>query len=236
MSTENPESKRSVLITGTDSGLGLAFVDTFLFEGWNVFAGYIVSDSPVNQMKSPDLTPVLLDVTDLTSVKSARAQVESHTDRLDMVINNAGINSGKWESLEEVDFDTIHDVLDVNAVGPLRVSREFLDLLKGGTFKRIINVSSEAGSITDCNRTSWFGYNMSKAALNMQTKILHNYLSPIGFSVHSVHPGGMRSNMGTPDMGFAPEDSARLLFDLITVEDASTLSLFFQYDGNELPW
>lgn len=236
MSKENPESKRSVVITGTDSGLGLAFVDTFLAEGWSVFAGYIVSDSPVNQMKSPDLTPVLLDVTDMPSIEAARVQVASHTDRLDMVINDAGIDSGKSDSLEELGFDTIHEVLDVNAVGPLRVTREFLDLLKGGTLKRIINVSSEAGSITECKRTSWFGYNMSKAALNMQTKILHNYLCPMGFSVHSVHPGGMRSNMGSPEMGFAPEDSARLLFDLITVEDAAALPRFFQFDGNELPW
>lgn len=236
MTEELDENKRSVLITGTDSGLGLAFVDTFLSEGWSVCAGYIVSDSPVNRMKSPELTPVLLDVTDVRSIEAARARVASHTDRLDMVINDAGIDSGKSDTLEELDFDTIHEVLDVNAVGPLRVTREFLDLLKRGTLKRIINVSSEAGSITDCTRTSWFGYNMSKAALNMQTKILHNYLSPMGFSVHSVHPGGMRSNMGSPEMGFAPEDSARLLFDLITVEDASTLPRFFQFDGNELPW
>ncbi len=236
MTADNGPETRHVLITGTDSGLGYAFVDAFLADGWLVFAGYIQTDSPVLKRASERCVPVCLDVTDPASIEAAGKDVAVRADRLDMLINNAGIHTGARQRLEEVDFDAIRQVLDVNAVGPLRVTQKFLPLLRNGSLKRIVNVSSEAGSIADCTRTAWFGYNMSKAALNMQTRILHNYLSPEGFSVHAVHPGGMRTKMGSPEMGFSAEESADSLFRLITGPDAAEMPRFFQYDGRALPW
>ncbi|MBS3733966.1 MAG: SDR family oxidoreductase [Phycisphaerae bacterium] len=236
MNTDDAPDTRHVVITGTDSGLGYAFVETFLDDGWVVFAGYIEPDSPILAKASDACIPVRLDVTDPGCIREAGDAVAAHTDRLDMLINNAGIHTGARQPLEDVDCDAIGRVFDVNAIGPLRVTQRFLGLLKNGALKRIVNVSSEAGSIADCKRRAGFGYNMSKAALNMQTQILHNYLSPSGFSVHAIHPGGMRTRMGSPEMGFSPEESAEALFRLITGPDAAEMPRFFQYDGRALPW
>ncbi|MBD3344072.1 MAG: SDR family NAD(P)-dependent oxidoreductase [Chitinivibrionales bacterium] len=228
--------KGAVLITGTDSGLGLAFVRKFLSENWIVFAGWIVSDSPVTNIDNPALFPVILDVTDLQSIKAARNEILKHTRSLDILINNAGINPDKDITLEKLEFDMVQQVLDVNAVGPLRVTQQFVGLLRKGSYKRIVNISSEAGSIIDCRRKSWFGYSMSKAALNMQTRLLQNYLGPKGFSVYSAHPGWMRSGMGSPLAAFAPRESADRLYESITGPGNDDTPQFFQLDGESMRW
>ncbi|MBD3321182.1 MAG: SDR family NAD(P)-dependent oxidoreductase [Chitinivibrionales bacterium] len=228
--------KGTILITGTDSGLGLAFVHKFLSENWIVFAGWILPDSPVRKIDSSALFPVCLDVTDLKSIKTARSEILKRTQSLDILINNAGINPDKDIPLEKLDFDMVQRVLNVNAVGPLRITQQFVGLLRKGSLKRIVNISSEAGSIIDCRRKSWFGYSMSKAALNMQTRLLQNYLGPKGFSVYSAHPGWMRSGMGSPLAAFAPEESADRLYESILEPSRKNKPQFFQLDGKPMRW
>ena len=84
---------------------------------------------------------------------------------------------------------------NVNALGPLRVVEAFLPLTEQSDLKRLCFVSSEAGSINRCERTSWYGYNMSKAALNMAVKLLFNRLRPEGYTFRVYYPGWMRTYM-----------------------------------------
>ncbi|MBD3418504.1 MAG: SDR family NAD(P)-dependent oxidoreductase [Chitinivibrionales bacterium] len=233
----SPSGKRgTVLITGTDSGLGLAFVHTFLAENWIVFAGWIQTDSPVTHMDNPHLIPVFLDITDLESIKAARSEIMAHTPSLDLLINNAGINPDCGIPLEKLDFDVVQQVLNVNAVGPLRVTQQCVGLLRKGAYKRIVNLSSEAGSIIDCRRKSWFGYSMSKAALNIQTRLLQNYLGAEGFRVYSAHPGGMRTGMGSAVAGLSPQESANRLYAPITGFADNDIPQFFELDGKPMRW
>jgi NAD(P)-dependent dehydrogenase (short-subunit alcohol dehydrogenase family) len=97
---------------------------------------------------------------------------------------------------EPQDYADIHRLFDVNALGALRMVGAFLPLLDKGEMKRLCFVSSEAGSIDRAARESWFGYTMSKAALNMAVKILFNHLRPEGFTFRLYHPGWMRTYMG----------------------------------------
>ena len=96
-----------------------------------------------------------------------------------------------------------------------------------------MNLSSEAGSIADCDRTFWYGYCMSKAALNMLSRLLENYLKPRGFRVLAVHPGPMRTDM-LPAESRLPEEAAASIFELVTNPDIAGTALFVQYDGKEL--
>jgi NAD(P)-dependent dehydrogenase (short-subunit alcohol dehydrogenase family) len=130
----------------------------------------------------------------------------------------------------------VRDVIDVNALGPLRVTQSLLELLRRGTRKVIVNISSEAGSILRCGRKSWFGYCMSKASLNIQTRILENHLRADGFRVFSAHPGWMRTPMSASAAApLAPEQSAAYLYDLL-VDPRPDTPQFVQYDGSEHPW
>lgn len=229
---------RTVFVTGADAGLGIAFVHVFLREGWRVVAGRYAGPGELDTLADTTvrLSVVPLDVSSMESVRAAAQAVLSWTAGLDLLINNAGINPDKEIRLEDLDIELSAKAINVNALGPLRVTQQMLPHLEAGEMKRIVNISSEAGSITDCFRSSWYGYAMSKAALNMQTCILQNYLSGRGFDVMSVHPGWMRSGMGSADATYAPEQSAERLYPLITGPRGEGAPMFFQHDGKALPW
>ena len=113
--------------------------------------------------------------------------------------------------------------MQVNAFGPLRVTQRFLPLLERGAGKTIVDVSSEAGSIESAWRTCELEYSMSKAALNMQTRLLANALGPRGYRVVAVHPGWMRTDMGGTEADIASEEASRGIFRLATDPRAQTL-------------
>ena len=234
--------KKTVLVTGADTGLGLSLVKRFLEEGFVVFAGVHRSRDALNTVASEysdALVLITLNVADLASVREAARQVEAQVGALDIIINNAGIHLDNSKlPLEQLDLSDQHlqRTMDVNAFGPLRVVQQFLSLMEKGERKLVLNISSEAGSIADCRRENQFAYCMSKAALNMQSKILHNYLEPRGFNVLAVHPGWMRTNMGGPSAAIDSDESAAGIFDLATREPKPDDAMYMDYRGEPLPW
>jgi NAD(P)-dependent dehydrogenase (short-subunit alcohol dehydrogenase family) len=233
---------QTVFITGADKGLGFALTERFLTEGGRVFAGQYETDTNLGPLSSvhPDrLTVVPLDITDLDSVSEAAKIVAEHTDALDILINNAGVHLEPEDArLEALDLDDGHlqASMDVNAFGSLRVNQQFLPLLRKGEGKLIVHISSEAGSIADCTRRSWFAYCMSKTALNMQCKILQNYLGPEGFKVLALHPGWMQTDMGSPDADFPPEVPAQAIYELTRRDWSPSGPIYMNYDGSLRPW
>ncbi|HHX64140.1 MAG TPA: SDR family oxidoreductase [Chloroflexi bacterium] len=190
------------VITGADRGLGHAMAAGLLEKGWCVFAGRYMPDWPeldtLAERYPQRLHIMPLDVTSVESVRAAAKVVAEAAGHVDLLINNAGINlASSFRALGEApqDYDNMHRMYDVNALGPLRVVEAFLPLMARGTMKRLCFVSSEAGSINRCERDGWYGYCTSKAALNMAVKILHNRLRPEGYSFRLYHPGWMRSYM-----------------------------------------
>jgi NAD(P)-dependent dehydrogenase (short-subunit alcohol dehydrogenase family) len=109
-------------------------------------------------------------------------------------------------------------------------------LLTAGRRKLIVNISSEAGSIGNCWRSAEFGYCMSKAALNMQSKILQNNLGPQGFKVLAIHPGWMQTDMGGAQADIHPDVSAQGIFELALKEWKPEDAIYMDYQGNVLPW
>jgi len=140
--------------------------------------------------------------------------------------------------LEDLDLadGNIERSMDVNAYGPLRVTQQFLPLLKKGQMKRLVFISSEAGSIGDCPRKTEFGYTMSKAALNMEVKLLNNYLHPRGFQVFAIHPGWIRTDMGGPRADISAEESAEAVYQLAVAERGKDSPIFIERDGRVKAW
>lgn len=237
------QMKTGVLVTGADAGLGLSLVKRFLQGEFAVFAGVYRSDAELHKLVSEygdALALIPLDVAEMDSVRDAARQVAGRTKTLDIVINNAGIHLVKnpSQSLEQLDFENqqFQQTMEVNTFGPLRVVQQFQPLLENSERKLIINISSEAGSIADCRRENQFAYCMSKAALNMQSKILQNYLESRGFKVLAVHPGWMRTNMGGPNATISPDESAEGILQLALREWKADDPIYMDYRGVPLPW
>jgi NAD(P)-dependent dehydrogenase (short-subunit alcohol dehydrogenase family) len=175
-------------------------------------------------------------------VQGAAQTVKAGTDHLDVLISNAGVTSETvlFTIREPQDYDEMHRLYDVNALGALRVVEAFLPLMDQGNSKRLCFISSEAGSIGRAQRTSWFGYCMSKAALNMGVKILFNNLHPAGYTFRVYHPGWIRSFLHgekNMDATLEPEEAATyaIPFLLNDREDEDRL-VMVDYEGNEWPW
>ncbi len=239
-------AKRTVFVTGADRGLGFGLTAGLLEQGWRVFAGQYMPDWPdlgiLAKLYPGALHIIPLDVASVESTRAAAQAVAAQTPHLDMLINNAGVASptSRRSIREAQDYDEMHRLFDVNALGALRVVEAFLPLLDRGTFKRLCFVSSEAGSITRSYRDAWFGYCMSKAALNMAIKNLFNHLRPDGYTFRVYHPGWVRSYMGgqkNNEADLEPEEAAAYAIPIFVNarNDEERLALV-DYQGNEWPW
>lgn len=233
-------------VTGADRGLGLAITAQLLENGWRVFAGQYLPGWPeLTELAArypEQLTTVPLDVSSRYSVRAAAETIGALTDRIDLLISNAGVNSRTSPRTirEEQDYDEMRRLYEVNALGGLRVVEAFLPLLDRGTLKRLCFVSSEAGSVERAYRTSWFGYCMSKAAINMAVKLLFNDLRPQGYSFRLYHPGWVRGYLsGTKNVqaSLEPEEAAvpALAHFLGERDDEDQLAMY-DWEGKRWPW
>ena len=233
---------KNVLIAGASRGLGLCLTRKYLEEGCTVFAGAREEAAPgLQELKARYgdlLIPLRMDVSDTRSVINAAAAASDCTDHLDIIINNAGIHSDtSFLELEDTDLDDCLPVYNVNAVGPLRVVKAFLPLLLKGNSGLAANISSESGSIGTAGRIKEFDYCMSKAALNMGTKLLHNYLKDKGIRVIAVHPGWMRTDMGGQAATQDPYETACRLTELVEdVREGRNDAVFMDHNGIQFPW
>lgn len=233
-------------VTGADRGLGLAITAQLLENGWRVIAGQYLPGWPdlaeLAGRYPEHLALVPLDVSSRASVRAAAKSAGGLTDRIDLLISNAGVNSRTSPRTihEEQDYDEMRRLYEVNALGGLRVVEELLPLLERGELKRLCFVSSEAGSIERAYRTSWFGYCMSKAAINMAVKLLFNDLRPQGYTFRLYHPGWVRGYLsGTKNLqaSLEPEEAAvpALAHFLGERADEDELALY-DWQGQRWPW
>ncbi len=210
-------------ITGTDRGLGLALAASFLEHGYEVYAGYYgIDPSGLEALQITHgnrLAIIPLDVGSDDSVKAAAQAISAKTASLDVLVNNAAIIGQKDATVTgPLDFNDLLNVYNVNALGALRVAQSVLPLLQAGEMKRIVNISSEAGSMAARVRRGQrtrYAYCGSKAALNIQSILLQNHVREYGIRVHLVEPGWLRTFLASKEKctiaPTEPEESAERL-------------------------
>ena len=150
---------------------------------------------------------VPLDVRSQESVRHAADLILEKTDAVDILINNAGVwlDHDTGTILDDrIDYDAILEQIQVNALGALRVTQALIGAVLNSFDQLVVNVSSEAASMTECSKDSQFGYCMSKAALNMASCIILNGIRKKGGAVINLHPGWMQSVIGEPADPDAP--------------------------------
>lgn len=201
------------LVTGANRGIGFAVVQSLLKKGFTVILTARNFDSgqeAIERLKNPHLYFHQLDVTDQGSVDQLKTFVESEFGKLDILINNAGINYDTWQQAESADLQTVQETLDTNLLGPWRLTNAFIPIMKKNGYGRIVNVSSGSGALTGMTGGTP-AYGISKTALNALTIKLGAELAGTGILVNAVCPGWVRTDMGGAGATRSPEKGAETI-------------------------
>ena len=218
----------TAIVTGANRGIGLEFCRQLTERGYEVTA--------LCRHASDELTALGVhvhegfDVADGASIEAFARSVAPGS--VDLLVNNAGILEST--DLETLDVESITRQFAVNALGPLRVTRSLLPALAPGA--KVALVTSRMGSIADNTSGGYYGYRMSKAALNAGGVSLAHDLRPKGIPVAIVHPGFVSTDMtGHGGQIDPPESVAGMLarIDELNLENSGT---FWHMNGEILPW
>jgi NAD(P)-dependent dehydrogenase (short-subunit alcohol dehydrogenase family) len=230
------------LVTGANKGIGLATARRLAALGWTVLLG---SRAPGRGAAAAaglagDVVPVTIDVTDDASVTAAAKDVDARYGRLDVLVNNAGITGGFTPSPTDTGPEQMRAALETNVVGPVRVTREFLPLLRRSAAPRIVMVSSGMGSLaitTDPTRleSTLIGlhYPASKSALNMVTTQYAKALPE--FRVNAADPGYTATDLNFFTGTQSVEEGSDAIVTLATLAPDGPTGGFFDRSG-PIPW
>jgi len=235
---------KQIFITGASRGLGLEFAKQYLKRGEKVFASCrnpekATSLQQLKEKYKENLQIIKLDVSDEEGRNTAFEGISKETDSLDLLINNAGIISGNEQesyTFGEIYKEDFSQVFLINSIAPLLMSERFLPLLEKSSDSKIVNISSQNGSISERNSGGKYSYASSKAALNMITKILSYDLKDKGITALSVHPGWIKTDMGGEHAPLEVEEPISQIIRLIDTRNISESGKFLDREGNEMPW
>jgi NAD(P)-dependent dehydrogenase (short-subunit alcohol dehydrogenase family) len=216
-----------ILITGANRGIGLALTTALHARGDEVLAACRKSSSALDALGVCVIDGI--DVGDEGSVDRLARELGDLS--VDVLINNAGILT--VESFDDLDTDRIRRQFEVNSLGPLRVTRALRERLGSGS--KVAIITSLMGSMADNGSGGYYGYRMSKAAVNAGGVSLARDLEPRGVTVVLLHPGMVATEM-TGGRGISVEESAAGLIARIDELELSATGSFRHQDGRSLEW
>ena len=201
--------KKSIIVIGASRGIGLALSKQLLNMGNSVIG--TSRKGAINEIQEKDFKVYKLDLTNPKSIHQFSESIEKSNQKIDLLINNAGIGPDLNRSLP--DSTTFDSTFDVNVKGIVFLTEQLIKSIKKGG--RILNVSSKMGSIDNCQSFDSVAYRMSKSALNMYTKILSNRLPEI--KVAAIHPGWVKTTIVNEERNgrLTPKESAEKIIDYL---------------------
>ncbi|SJL06631.1 uncharacterized protein ARMOST_09973 [Armillaria ostoyae] len=223
-----------VLVIGASRGLGLALVKELQTRTSTTVVATVRSTTPLESIDT--LTDV--DITSDTSI--TKAAQHPLVQKLDIIIINAAI--GGLDALLASSPSVLESYLATNVIGPHRIVSAFLPALRRGRDKKIIFISSSAGSFETAESPTRMVrsgvYSVSKAALNMLAVQCADELREEGFVVVPVHPGWVATDMGSlaGEGGMEPSVSAKSIVDVVKGLKKDDNAKFFRFDGTLMPW
>jgi NAD(P)-dependent dehydrogenase (short-subunit alcohol dehydrogenase family) len=229
----------SVLITSANRGLGLEFAAQYLSAGWRVYAACRQPKAAkeledLARQRVERLTILAMDVTRNESVAAAATSLRG--EAIDLLINSAGIIGAARQRTGHMDYESWAQVLDVNTLGPMRVTEAFTEHLARSEHKLVVTITSGMGSIADNTSGGSIAYRSSKAAVNMVMRSAAIDLRERGIACVVVNPGWVRTDMGGPNATLSAEASVSAMRRLIESLGLPQSGKFFNYNGREYPW
>ncbi len=216
----------TVLITGANRGIGLALCRHYCDRGDRVIA--------VCRKEAPELIELDLQIIDGIDVTENAAEIAAKigSDKIDILINNAGIL--RLETSDDFNFDTMLEQFETNTLGPLKVTNALKERLSEGA--KVAMVTSRMGSIADNDSGGYYGYRMSKAALNAASVSLARDLISLKISIAIIHPGYVKTDMTGHNGFIEPNESAAGIVARIDELSLDTSGTFWHSSGEVLPW
>ncbi|MBT3335085.1 MAG: SDR family NAD(P)-dependent oxidoreductase [Methylococcales bacterium] len=231
--------KRIILITGANRGLGAATGIKLseqghhvIFTARNTHKLSTLKKQLSHKHSSVDFIP--LDVRHPDSIIDAYHTIASHYPQIDTLINNAGIYTSGTVDISTINDQAILEAFNTNTLGPLKITQQFLPLIKQSPEGIIVNVSSGMGAIVEMDSGSP-AYRISKTALNVTTKLLHHELYEQGIKVNSVCPGWVRTEMGGPSATLSIDEGISGIIWAATLKKEGPSGGFFRH-GKPLQW
>ena len=219
---------KTALITGANRGIGLAMATQLSNQGWDIIGVCRTDSEELENIASMVISGI--DVTDDEHLKQVKKIVGD--TKIDVLINNAGLLQD--EQLGNIDYDSMRQQFEINALAPLMVTEALLDNLTSGS--KVAHITSRMGSIEDNGSGGRYGYRASKAALNAIGKSLALDLKDKGISVALLHPGYVQTRMVNFGGQITPEEAAEGLLqriDELTIENTGG---FWHSNGERLRW
>nr|VFK51756.1 MAG: Short-chain dehydrogenase [Candidatus Kentron sp. TC] len=235
----------TILITGTNRGIGLELTRQYAENGWAVLACCRAPESAnelnelATRFSNESDAGVHIHPLDVTNdAERAALAADLRGQPIDILLNNAGI-SGDWgtQGFGQCRADEWLKVLHTNVIAPMLLTQDLVENVSASERKTIANMSSGIGSVSEAGAMEGrYIYRSSKAALNMISKLCAADLAVCGVTVVALHPGWVRTDMGGPDGAFSVEESATALRNVLGGIGFSDSGRFIDIDGRTIPW
>ena len=238
---------KTVLITGANKGIGFETAKQLAQSGYFVYLGSRNKAKGIEAIENlkaigiNDVVCIEIDVTDIDSIKSAGKELESKTQHLDVLINNAGISAGQPQNMSSIKMENLREVFETNFFGAVQTTQQFIPFLKKSNEPRIVNVSSGLGSLTIHSNTQnsnfkiYDAYSITKTALNAFTVMLANEFRDTNFKINSVTPGYTATDLNHFKGTQTVEQAAEVIVKYATVDNDGPTGKFFKED-DEVDW
>lgn len=244
--TTQKSTRKVALVTGGNKGIGIAIVRGLAREGFTVLLG--ARNAEVGRAAADtidgDVRAVILDVTDQAQVDALVADVADEFGHLDVLVNNAGVNTLTFRPLEDLpkpseeDVEDFENVYEVNVFGVVRMITAFLPLLTEADAPRIVNVTSKRGSIGEAG--AWVGqpsmvYSSSKTALNAITVHYAREFAGTSLKINGAAPGHVATDFNDFRGTRTPDEGAAVVVRLATLPADGPTGAVFE-DDTQLAW
>jgi NAD(P)-dependent dehydrogenase (short-subunit alcohol dehydrogenase family) len=230
----------SILITGSNRGLGLEWTRQYARLDWQVYATCCYPDEAddLQQLKHdyPNIQLHRLDVTNPDEIDAIAETLKNQT--IDILLNNAGVYLEKFKhsTLGHIDYSDWEETFGVNSLGAVRVTDKFIDNVARSEKRLIVAITSHMGSIAEIESPGSYAYRSSKAALNAAMKGISLELKQRNVGVLLLHPGWVKTRMGGPDALISTTESVNSMRAVIENFDIHKSGNFYRFDGSVIPW
>lgn len=217
---------KKILITGISRGIGKATCEKFLSEGWQVRGTSTSGQTPVQHQ---NLLVNKLDLLNNQDIISFSEEIEKSRERFDVFLNNAAVSISSGGNM---DIEILRKTLEVNLIGLIDLTERIIPYVNDGG--HIVNMSSSLASLTNARDSYAPAYRISKAGVNMYTRILASRLRNRRITVSSFNPGWVKTDMGGPGATRNPSEPAGEIYELVQSNNIESGSFWSQ--GRKMSW